>query len=632
MDTIEFDDLINILQSSGENERIEAKQAFNALGKSLQQTISAFNNEPGMGGGYLVLGLTRNTGEQVPYYTVTGIRDPEQAQSEIVTLCRQCFNISIRPSLQLVAHQGKKFLLIYIPEAEPHDKPVYILSEGIDKGTFRRIGPTDQRCTKEDLDYLYQLRSRKKYDETLVEHASFEDFDFQAIAAYRQMRKEVYAAAEELNYNDEDLLRSLSLWVPHRGGTYPTVAGLVLFGKSMALRRFFPMSTRVDYILIEGREWVPDPEKRYHAMEMREGLITMIPRLLRNIMTDIPQAFELHDDGLHRKDNPTIPRKAIREAVCNTLMHRDYACNQPVQIRRYANRIEFANAGYSLKPEGELGLPGSITRNDKIASVLHEINIAETKGTGIRAMRDLMREANLTAPLIETDRGTNQFTLTFLTHHLFDEQDIEWLGHFKEFHLTNEEARTLIVIREMGAITNADYRTINCVDTLIASAHLRRLRDIGLLEQKGKGNATYYTPTPKLLYPDQSSHTTSLSEGLTPHTTSLSEGLTPQTSPEHEELTAHTSFSEEQFDLSQALHEQIQKIGKRTPIDAVKQIIRLMCASRSFKPSEIALLLKRNPRHIRDYYLTPMIESGDLELAFPDNPAHPQQAYRAKQL
>ena len=237
MNTIEFDDLINILQNSGENERIEAKQATNALGKSLLQTISAFSNEPGMGGGYLVLGLTKNTLDQAPYYTVTGIRDPEQAQSEVVTLCRQCFNISIRPYLELVSHQDKKFLLVYIPEAEPHDKPVYIQSEGMDKGAFRRIGPTDQRCSKEDIDYLYQQRSRKKYDETLIEHASFEDFDPQTIESYRQMRKEVYEAAEELKYNDADLLRSLSLWIPHRGGTYPTVAGLVLFGKPMALRR-----------------------------------------------------------------------------------------------------------------------------------------------------------------------------------------------------------------------------------------------------------------------------------------------------------------------------------------------------------------------------------------------------------
>jgi len=620
MDGIEFEELINTLQNNGENERIEAKQTTNSLGKSFLQTVSAFSNEPGLGGGYLVLGLAKNSSDQPPYYSTSGIADPERLQSEVVTVCRQCFNMPIRPSVEVLLHRDIPLLLVYIPEAEPHDKPVYIQSEGIDKGTFRRIGPTDQKCTRDDLNYLYQQRSRKKHDETLVENASFEDFDPQTIKAYRQMRKEVCETAEELNYNDEDLLRSLSVLVPYRGGIYPTVAGLVLFGKAMALRRLFPMSTRVDYILIEGREWVPDPEKRYHATEMREGLVTLIPRLMLNVMADIPQAFVLRDDEIYRKDNPLIPRKAIREAICNALMHRDYTCNQPVQVRRYANRIEFANAGYSLKPEEELGLPGSITRNDKIASVLHEINMAETKGSGIRAMRDLMREANLTTPLIESNRGSNQFTLTFLTHHLFDKKDIEWLGHFKNHSLSSEEARSLIVVREMGAITNADYRTINCVDTLIASAHLRRLRDLGLLEQKGRGNATYYVPTPKMLTPEQTPCISSLPEGIAPHTNPLSEGITPHT----------TLLSEEFLGLDQALREEIQQIGKRTPPTAIRGIIRQLCSVRPFKPSELSQLLKRNHRYLRDNYLTPMVEAGELELVFPSNLAHPQQAYKVK--
>ena len=56
-------------------------------------------------------------------------------------------------------------------------------------------------------------------------------------------------------------------------------------------------------------------------------------------------------------------------------------------------------------------------------------------------------------------RSSNLFVLTLLPHHLFDKQDVEWLSHFKSYNLTDEEARTLIIIREMGAITNADYRT-----------------------------------------------------------------------------------------------------------------------------------------------------------------------------
>ena len=167
-------------------------------------------------------------------------------------------------------------------------------------------------------------------------------------------------------------------------------------------------------------------------------------------------------------------------------MHRDYSAGQSVQIIRYANRIEFQNPGYSLKPENQLGLPGSISRNDKIGVVLHDLNIAETKGTGIRTMREGMKEANLSVPLFESDRAGNKFILTLLSHHFFNEKDLQWLKLFSEFDLSSEEARALLVVREMGAITNADYRNINCVDTLSASASLRRLRDSGLLELKGK--------------------------------------------------------------------------------------------------------------------------------------------------
>jgi ATP-dependent DNA helicase RecG len=192
---------------------------------------------------------------------------------------------------------------------------------------------------------------------------------------------------------------------------------------------------------------------------------------------------------------------------------------------------------------------------------------------------------------------------------MYLKQDIQWLQSFKEHHLTDEEARTLIVIREKGSISNAEYRTINGVDTLTASTHLRRLRDLELLEQKGRGNATFYVPSEKLFISARTPHINSLSEGLTPHISSLSE-----------ELPA----------LSADLREMIQQMGKRTPPDLIKQAIKQLCASRPFKPSEIALLLKRNHRYVRDYYLTPLVEFGELELEFPDNPAHPQQAYKAK--
>lgn len=57
--------------------------------------------------------------------------------------------------------------------------------------------------------------------------------------------------------------------------------------------------------------------------------------------------------------------------------------------------------------------------------------------------------------------------------------------------IRDEESRALVFVRELGAIDNAAYWSINRTDTLNASVHLRRLRDLGLLEMKGAGNRTY---------------------------------------------------------------------------------------------------------------------------------------------
>ncbi|MCH9627433.1 MAG: hypothetical protein S4CHLAM2_10730 [Chlamydiales bacterium] len=324
MNALGFDELMSILQNNGETERIEAKRTKDSLGKSILETISAFSNEPDLGGGYLVLGLTKNTSNCSPHYDVTGVSDADKLQSEIATLCRQSFNNQIRPDLQVLSHEGKTIIIIYIPEAESYNKPVYIKSRGIDNGAFRRFGPTDQQCTQEDLDYLYQRRSKKKYDETVLSETSFEDIDLSALKVYRTMREEVNKNAKELKLNDEDLLQALSVLVHSRGSRCLTVAGFVLFGSEMALRRVLPMATRVDYIMIDGREWVPNPDKRYHhTIEIGEGLFTGIYRLLHQIMTDIPQAFSLDENQILRKDSPLVPRNVIREALCNALMHRD---------------------------------------------------------------------------------------------------------------------------------------------------------------------------------------------------------------------------------------------------------------------------------------------------------------------
>ncbi|MFN9287168.1 MAG: AAA family ATPase, partial [Planctomyces sp.] len=87
-----------------------------------------------------------------------------------------------------------------------------------------------------------------------------------------------------------------------------------------------------------------------------------------------------------------------------------------------------------------------------------------------------------------------------LFHHFLSQDDIAWLKSFDQNSLTEDEMKAMISARELGAIDNSTYRTINReIDTLAASKHLRKLCDCGLLVKKGSGPATYYEPTERAL-------------------------------------------------------------------------------------------------------------------------------------
>src|SRR5690606_19690507 len=317
-----------------------------------------------------------------------GLEQPDKVSADLASQCATTFNQPVRIQITTEQLEDKAVIVVFVPEAQPHEKPVYFKSQGLPRGAFRRIGSTDQRCTEDDLLVLYQGRQIESFDAGIVPDSGMDDFLPEAVAEYRNARSQANPDAEELRWSDEELLQALScIRRDSRGQWQPTVAGLILFGKPAALRRCFPM-TRVDYIRVPGGEWVPDPEHRFDTIELRDPLFRLIRRAQAAVLDDLPKAFGLKEGELQRQDRPLIPQVVIREALVNAVMHRNYRSHVPVQIIRYANRLEIRNPGFSLKSPEHLGEPGSAPRNPRIAAVLHETRFAETKGSGIRVMRD----------------------------------------------------------------------------------------------------------------------------------------------------------------------------------------------------------------------------------------------------
>ena len=603
-----FASLLERLRNGDECHDLEVKRG-SSIDISIMETICAFSNEPGMGGGYLILGVARSDDQLFPDYEVVGVDDPDKLQSDLASQCADRFNVAIRPRIWRLAFGGKNVLLVSVSEAQSAEKPVYLKSRGLPRGAFRRIGSSDQTCTEDDVSLLFQGRGHKAYEDSILEDMSLElDISAEAIQSYRQRREHVNPTAPELAWSDNELLFALGSTQRMKDGSFSsTICGLLCFGKDTALRRLAPMA-RVDYIRVPGRTWIENPDTRFETVEMRGPLLTLIPRVIAAILDDLPRGFSL-EDGVFRKEVPLVPDVVIREAVVNSLMHRNYRTKQPVQIIRYSNRLEFRNPGCSLKPDDQLGEAGSVNRNEKIAAILHECSLAETKGSGIRVMQELMERANLSSPYFESSRESDSFVLTLLTHHFMDASDIRWLSRFKDHQLSPEEAKALVFLKEFGAISNAAYRDINKVDTFHASSALRRLRNSGILVQKGKGMATYYQGGPEFM----ASLNLQDSEGLSPNLEGLSpnlEGLSPNLE-----------------DLPPELQALVADLGARAKPEASHRAILALCEYQVLSRKQLAHILGRREDTVGDL-LKELLDRGELELSFPEVPNHPQQKYR----
>lgn len=292
-------------------------------------------------------------------------------------------------------------MVAYIAEAEPGDKPIFIAKKGMQHGAFRRIGSTDQRCSEDDLRLLLREAQRTTFELTPVQYSSIDDLDPDAVEHYRQLLVRAVPDTRLREAPQNELLQCIAAAVPHEGTLVPTVAGVVLFGKWEALRRLLP-TVRIDYVRVAGTEWVPSAERRYEAaVEIRAPLLVAFQRAFRDVVESLPRRFELRPGDPRRVDASPIPEAAIREVLVNALMHRDYRQNEAILIIRYSERVEVRNPGHSLVGEDDLGEPASVTRNPRLANVLRDVQYAEAKGTGIRAVRQAMAEAKLEPPVFQ---------------------------------------------------------------------------------------------------------------------------------------------------------------------------------------------------------------------------------------
>jgi ATP-dependent DNA helicase RecG len=112
------------------------------------ETVCSYANEPGLGGGYILMGISADDSAPEPFqYKVDPMPNPDKLQSDLATQCAGMFNIPVRPKITMEKINGQAALKIWVDELPPKLKPLYFKKDKLPYGALRRIGSTDQHWT-----------------------------------------------------------------------------------------------------------------------------------------------------------------------------------------------------------------------------------------------------------------------------------------------------------------------------------------------------------------------------------------------------------------------------------------------------------------------------------------------------
>lgn len=392
---IEKLDLIQKLKC--ETPTLEIKSAEQGCPKHLYDTLSSFSNQDD--GGIIIFGV-----DEKQNYKEVGVYDPQDIQKKINEQCLQMEPV-VRPLLTVLERDGKSFVSAEIPGADIADRPVFYQGKGRVKGSFIRVGDSDEPMTEYEV-YSYEAY-RKKYqdDVRVIERATFESLNQVLLAKYIELLKIGKPRLAAIPDNEIYELMSIK-----RAGEI-TLSAVMNF--SPYPQAYFPQLCIIATVVPgtemgaqgeQGERFLDNQRIEGNIPEMLEGAMQFVSRNMRTKTIIDPHTGK-------REDRTDYPITAIREAILNALVHRDYSIHtegMPIQLIMYENRMEIRNPGgiYGRIKIDQLGKVQPDTRNPVIASELEVLKVTENRYSGIPTIRRTMQEYNLPQPEFLDERGS----------------------------------------------------------------------------------------------------------------------------------------------------------------------------------------------------------------------------------
>ena len=410
-------DVLEIIQELNEKQTeticIEVKTANQGKPEKYYDTISSFANTMG---GVILFGIEEKKIKNRTVFLPVGVYDANNLQKHITNLCSTEFEPIIRPEISVVTIEDKKIVAVRIDVLSQRNKPCYYKPKGLHNGSYIRIGDRDDNMSEYEIYKFISYRDNVRDDLRPVLKSSIKDCDEKLLRKFIANAKADKPKFSE--FSDEEILLQYGALTEVEDKIFPTVAGIMVFG--IYPQKFFPQWF-VAAIAIPGFEIADlgDEGQRFDDNKRIDGNISeMYEETIAFLNRNMKVKVIISDKTGLRTDIAQYPKDALREAVSNMIIHRDYSQYKTGAysiVTVYKDRIEFRNVG-NLYGSNTIELletrKAMEVRNETIVKLLETLGgIIENRHTGIFTMQKKMKEANLPEPVFTNER--EDFVVTF---------------------------------------------------------------------------------------------------------------------------------------------------------------------------------------------------------------------------
>ena len=443
--------------AQGENTTIEFKESFD---QEVIETAAAFANTDS---GIILIGVSDKR-------EIRGITIGKETLRDLSNRISQATEPRVIIEIKSVAVEEKSVLLIHI--AESSIKPVSVRGR-----CYKRVGNSNRVMSPQEISQMHLNANGQTWDRRLAGNAGSDDIDPKKVQWYLTQREEVRNVARPQDMDVTELLRNIK--GSNREGM-PTHAGILFFGNypqsflqnaQLRIVRFKGISVThpvLDRLDCSGALW-----------EMVDAAEEFIRKNIRLLSFRTSRSFQ-------RDDKFEYPLKALREAIINALIHRNYQKHSDVRVFIFDTRVEVINPG--TFPEGvSPDAPVHEPVNPILSQFMYDIGFIERYGSGIKMMKRLSNEWGNKAPRYEF----HPLETKIIFDSPIQESTYVEIDDISE-QLNERQRNAFSYVQRHGHITRKEYIEINHVSVRIAYEELRDLTDKGLLHVIGKGRGTKY--------------------------------------------------------------------------------------------------------------------------------------------